>query len=281
VAALITFTTALARVRQHWGAQVSPSTTVGQVAAAVGRAARLNHAPVVEAARPARLEDRLDSLGIQPGDRLVLVDHNDLGQPAADLSGVRGLSIAWPGGSAESGGRARLSLGASQPDSAQKPDLDLRGAVTGAPLPLTCGVLAFESSSGGWSVTRTGDARLSLDDFDLPPGLPVMLNLQSTLWVAAPGSAEAVAVTLTLGELAAGGGALPVGSFELTAWLADESRPLTLRASLNLPLPRLVGGLASQFPYPAGGHIHPYVLRLIPAQARLTDLGAGVLLYAR
>jgi len=277
---VIKFTAALTRVAAQWGAHISPMTTVGQVATAISAAAR--HVPATfEVARPMPLDFRLDMLGIRPGDRVLLVDGTTLRAAITDLGGVRDLYAQWAGGEVHSDGRARLVIGASDPQAADTPDIDLRMVAPEAGLPRRCAIVRFDALTENWAVARVGDARVLMDDLELPPDTPVTLNSETVLQVSPAGTSAGVTIRLRLGEPLGTENRLPLGTSSLTAWRGDETRPLTLRASLNLPISRLVGGLASQMTYPSGGQVYPYLMQLAAPQTRLIDLGEGAILYLR
>jgi hypothetical protein len=174
-----------------------------------------------------------------------------------------------------------LVIGASLPQASDKPDIDLRSAVPHIGLPRRAAIARFDPLTETWALARVGDARVLMDDLDLPSDMPVMLNGETTLKIIPAGMSEGVMLTLTLGEPLGTNQRLPLGNFALTAWHGAETRSLTLRASLNLPVSRLVGGLASQMAYPSGGQVHPYLMQLAAPQTRLIDLGEGAILYLR
>ena len=271
----------MTRVRGQWGAQVSPMTTIGQVVAAVAEAANYTAPPAFEVGHPMRLESRLDMLGIRPGDRVVLVDGTSLRSSITDLGGVRPLSARWNGGEAHSEGRVRLVIGASDPQAPDRPDIDLRSAAPNAGLPRRCAILRFDSLTENWGLARVGDARLLIDDLDLPPDTPVTLNAGTTLRIIPSGASDGVILHLSLGEPSGVDNRLPTGTFSVSAWRGEETRALTLRASLNLPVSRLIGGLATQMTYPTGGQVYPYLMQLASPQTRLIDLGEGAIMYVR
>jgi len=281
VAQVIKFTAAMARVAGQWGAQVSPMTTVGQVVAAITATARYASPPAFEVGHPMRLESRLDMLGIRPGDRVLLVDGTTLRSAIIDLGGVRALHAQWAGGEARSDGRARLVIGSSDPQAADTPDIDLRSAAPNNDLPRRCAILRFDPLTENWALARVGDARVLIDDLDLPPDTPVTLNADTTVRLIPSGASHGATLQLHLGEPLGTDNRLPLGMFALTAWRGDETRPLTLRASLNLPVSRLVGGLAGQMIYPSGGQVYPYLMQLAGPQTRLIDLGEGAIVYLR
>lgn len=279
MANVIKFTAALARVGGQWGGQISPMTTVGQVLASVMASVRYAAPPTVEIGRPMRLESRLDMLGIRTGDRVLLIDGTSLRGNITDLGGVRGLHAQWMGGEAHSEGRGRLVIGASLPQATDRPDIDLRSA--DAAIPRRAAIARFDPLTETWSLARVGDARVLMDDLDLPPETPVMLNSETTLKIVPSGVSQGVTLYFRLGEPLGTDKRLPLGTFSLTAWRGEETHPLTLRASLNLPVSRLVGGLASQMAYPSGGQVYPYLMQLAAPQMRLIDLGEGAVLYLR
>lgn len=265
---LLTFSVALGRVRQAWRAQASPGTTVGQVAAAVGRAAQ-RPAALIEWMRPLAYDDTLGESGLRAGDRVVILDGlNDV--PWRELGGARELTLAWAGGVVQSGGRGQLSVGAGTSH-----DLDLGGQGG------TLASLSFDPTTGGWGVTRTGAARVALDDLDVPVGARVPLNTQAGLLVWPQEGATPVRVALAQGGFSAGSIALPLGDAPLRVWVADESMALSLRGSPNVPVARMVGGVAAHLPPPAGATVQPFLLRLTNAQSRLSDLADRPLFYVR
>jgi hypothetical protein len=276
VAEVLTFTVALLRVRQVWRAQVSPSTTVSQLGAGLARVGpRTEARMMLEMALPMPPQAALGDAGLQAGDRIALVEMAAGEGALYDLSGVRPLRAAWQAdGTAlaiDSAGRTRLTVGASQPDSAYKPDIDLRSALPASGLPAQCALLSYDAVRGGWSALRIGGARVQLDELELPTDLPVTINAQAVLRVYPPDGGPPLALHLTQGQAPSAAGLLPAGDLQVTVWGGDETVPLTLRASLNLPVARLVGALAGHLPYPSGGGgVQPYVLRLAVPQARLT-----------
>ncbi len=271
----------MARLRGQWGAQVSPMTTIGQVVAAIAEAARYAQPPTFEVGHPMHLESRLDMLGVRPGDRVLLVDGTTLRSSITDLGGVRALTAQWDGGEVRSEGRARLVIGASHPQAPDTPDIDLRSVAPHVGLPRRCAILRFDALTETWGLARVGDARLVMDDLDLPPDTPVTLNTETTLKIIPSGASDGPVLRIRLGEALGTDKRLPLGTFALSAWRGDETRSLTLRASLNLPVSRLVGGLASQMTYPSGGQVYPYLLQLAAPQTRLIDLGEGAVVYLR
>lgn len=254
-------------------------TTVGQVVAAVTAVARTTASPAVEVGRPMRLESRLEMLGIRPGDRVLMLDGTTLRGDITDLGGVRGLHAQWLGGEAHAEGRGRLVIGASSPQATDRPDIDLRSA--NPYIPRRAAILRFDPLTELWAVARVGEAQVLMDDLDLPPETPVTLNHETRLHILPIGVSEGVRLNIRLGEPLGGDKRLPLGNFALTAWRGEETRPLTLRASLNLPISRLVGGLASQMSYPSGGQVYPYLMQLAGPQTRLIDLGEGAIVYLR
>lgn len=265
----------------QWGGQISPMTTVGQVVASVTAAAHFPVQPAVEIGRPMRLEARLEMHGLRTGDRVVLIDGTTLRGDIVDLGGVRALHALWLGGEARSEGRGRLVIGASLPNAVDRPDIDLRSVVPQGGIPRRAAIARFDPLTETWALARVGEARVLLDDLDIPPDTPVMLNSETTLIIVPVGATQGIALTIRLGEPLGTDKRLPLGNFPLTVWRGQETRALTLRASVNLPISRLVGGLASQLAYPAGGQVYPYLMQLAAPQTRLIDLGEGAVVYVR
>jgi hypothetical protein len=272
---------------QHYQARVAGLVTVGEVARYLSQHEAQIEVNTLEIARPALPDQRVETMDIQGGDRLVIFTHaaRPVELPAPARPGDKAVRFSLGDTTLRSGGKKSLMVG--KPEAGFIPDLDLRHFITPRALEFVsadCMRLYFDEGAQVWYATRSGDTRILLDELELERQ-PVALNDAQWVRFYRAGDARPLGeMRMTLETVQVGDDVplLPPGQEIVHMQIGLERENQALRVSGNIRAGQIASSLAQHHGLPVTNDLRLYVARLAPPQTSLDalELGEGALLYA-
>jgi hypothetical protein len=284
-------TTAMAYSSHQYQTQLGGSVTVSDLARYLAHYETRLEASTLEVARAVKINQRLQDLDLQPGDRLVVFTQSaqPVDFPAPLRAGDRLLRIRLGSFEISSRGKRRLLIG--RPDALQNtiPDVDLRYFVPPNALDTIAQSGIWLQLQGGiWYASKQGPVRVLLDELELS-ATPVMLNQTQSLRLyranddPRQGHLPICEIQLRqeVAQAAEDAPHLQSGQQRVQLRVGLEKESQALKASENVSTGQLASSLAAYNQMTLTTEMQVYVMRLVPPQLKLESLARGeeALLY--
>lgn len=287
--------TAIVGSSTRYQALLSKFVTIGQMARYLSQSETFLDSSTLELARPVRIEQLLQELDIQSGDRLLIFPtppkHGEFPTPLRP--GDKVLTIKR--GDVVLSSRGKRSLLVGKPDDSQQavPDIDLRYLIAPELLDFisrNCLWLSFDEGRKQWHIKRTGKTRVVVDELELGSD-PLPLNDIHRLRFYRAADNPLDSASLPIGELELAVEDVQVGSElthgiesgqeRITVCVGAEREGQTLSASENLRVEQIVLRLAHYNRVALPLDFSIYLAHLLPPQTPLGSLklAAGEFLY--
>jgi hypothetical protein len=267
---------------------------IGQVAAYVSQVEPNVEVSTLELARPVALEQRLQDLDFQGGDRFVIFTQApQTGElPAPPRPGDTMLRFAAGDFERHSHGKHEVVIGKSDESTQALPDIDLREVIQARHLPYIsrqCLILRFDAPSQSWYALKSGQTRILIEDFELDNAA---IPIHGSLWLRFYRATDnpfhnsqplgTLLVSVESMRMNAHMQPLQTGQHPVLLRVGSERTAEFLHASEGLQLEQIVAALLRYHRVNRSADTMPYLMRLVAPSLPLADvkLAEGEFLYA-
>ncbi len=272
----------------YYTLQLSEQVTVGETAQYLSQYESHLAVSTLEIARPVQISHRLQDIDIQTGDRLIVfiqpAKHAEL--PASLRPGDKTLKFSL--GDSEISSRGKKGVLVGKPDESEQvmPDIDLRYFIPPEHLEFIsrgCLWLNFDEADKTWYVSRMGQTRVMIDEFELGAD---KIPLNDDQWLRfyrgtddprQSANRPIGELRLTVEEVQSHDGIINFepGNQRLNVQVGSERESQTLNVSENLRIGQVATSLALYNDIPLTPEARLFLARLLPPDAKIQTLKLG------
>lgn len=255
----------------HYPMKVSAQVTVEQVARFLAQYEPRIEARTLEIVLPALTDQPLEGLDLQAGDRLLFFTSASKAVvlPAIVRPGDKTLRFQMGEVAFESRGKKTLLVGKS--DATNMPDIDLRYLVSPQALEFispNCLWLSFDEFVRTWYVTKAGNTRVMVDEFELGAD---RIALNETHRIRFLGDSRPVGeMRVSVETVREQGMQIAAGNENLELRVGVEAAAQALNASPNVRIEQVAAKLAKY--YRVQGEARLHIARLVAPQTPVGEL---------
>jgi len=258
----------------HYPMKVDAQVTVEQVVRFLAQYEPRIEARTLEIARPVLADQRLEDLDLQAGDRLLFFTSPSKAVVLPAILRPGDKTLRFQMGEVEFESRGKKSLLVGKPDLNNTPDIDLRYLVSPKALEFiapNCLTLNFDEFVRTWYVTKVGQTRVMVDEFELGAD---RIALNDSHRIRFLGDNRPIGdMRVSVETVREQGMQIAMGNERLDARVGVEQAAQALNASPNVKIEQVAAKLAKYYRVQADTRLH--IARLVTPQTPIGSLNLG------